>query len=287
MDAALSKRWLGWSAVAGLLFIAIAQFAWRGPISVRGHWNLCDFASPWASSRLWLTGQNPYANERLWDTWITSRGAFETDHDFWLALMPPAAYATLAPLAALPAGAAALAWLLVSAASVFTILACTLSLARIRPRSLTAWLFVAAALASAPIQTVVAVGQLSLPVVALAILALWLARGGRDVLAGLALGLATAVKPQLVAPLLLYYLFFARWRILLPAVLVVICLNLVAIAPMQWRGTPWRADWARNVHVASAPGGPNDPTATGPWRNQMIDLRVWLYTLFAQDELVL
>src|SRR5687768_18158987 len=113
MSAVLQKKWVGWLAAALLLLLAAGHAAWRGPISVRGHWNLCDFASPWASSRLWLTGQNPYANERLWDTWITSRGAFETDHDFWLALMPPAAYATLAPLAALPAGAAAALWLLV------------------------------------------------------------------------------------------------------------------------------------------------------------------------------
>ena len=279
MDAALRKKWVGWLAVALLLVVAAAQLAWRGPLSVRGHWNLVDFASPWASSRLWLMGQNAYDSSRLWDTWAASRGAFDTDHTFWVALMPPGAYAALAPLAALPAGVAGVAWLLVSAASVFAILACTLSLARIPPRSLTAWLFIAAALASAPLQTIVTVGQLSLPVIALAILAMWLARGGRDVLAGLALGLAAAVKPQLVAPFFLYYAFFARWRVLTPAVVVAIAINLLAVAPMQLRGVPWWAAWSRNMEIASAPGGPNDPTASGPWRNQMIDLRAWLYTL--------
>jgi hypothetical protein len=286
MDAQPRKNRAGWLVVALLLFVAFAQLAWRGPLSIRGHWNLIDFASPWASARQWLTGGNPYDNEPLWETWSASRGAFDTDHTFWVALMPPGAYAVLAPFAALPAGVAGVVWLLVSAASVFAILACTLSLARIPAGSLTAWLLVAAALASAPVQTIVTVGQLSLPVIALAILAMWLARGGRDLLAGLALGLAAAVKPQLVAPFFLYYAFFARWRLLLPAAVLAFGINLLAVAPMQLRGIPWWADWSRNMQIASAPGGPNDPTASGPWRNQMIDLRAWFYTLTEAHHLV-
>ena len=283
---------IGWCAVAALLLVAVGHLAWRGPVSLRGHWNLCDFASPWASARLWLTGQNPYDNARLWDTWVASRGAFETDHEFWTALNAPGAYAALAPLAALPAGAAGVAWLAISAASIVAILAAALSLARIPPRSLAAALIVALALASAPVQTVLTVGQLSLPVIALCFVAMRLARDGidgndrRDGLAGVALGIALAVKPQLAAPLVLYFLLLSRWRVLLPAAIVACALTLVAVVPMQWRGIPWWADWSRNVALSTAPGGPNDPTSTGPWRGQMIDLRAWLFTLTERRAIV-
>jgi hypothetical protein len=40
------------------------------------------------------------------------------------------------------------------------------------------------------------------------------------------------------------------------------------------------------MEIASAPGGPNDPTTSGKWRNQMIDLRAWLYTLTEAHALV-
>lgn len=277
---------VGWCVVAAMLLVAAAHLAWRGPLSVRGHWNLCDFASPWASARLWLTGQNPYDNARLWDTWIASRGAFQTDHDLWLALNAPAACAALGPLAALPAGAASIAWLVLCAASVVGILRCALSLAGVPGRSLTAWLVISAALASAPVQTILAVGQLSLPVIALCFVAIQLARGGRDVAAGLALGFAVAVKPQLAALLLAYYVLRGQWRLVLPAVLVGVGVTLLAIVPMELRGIPWWSDWSRNLALATAPGGPNDATVTGPWRSQMIDLRAWLFALLDRREVV-
>ena len=276
----------GWCVVAAMLLVAAAHLAWRGPLSVRGHWNLCDFASPWASARLWLTGQNPYDNARLWDTWIASRGAFQTDHDLWLALNAPGAYAALAPLAAMPAGVAGVAWLALCVASVVTVLRCALSLARIPGTSLTAWLVISAALASAPVQTILAVGQLSLAIVALCFVAMLLARRGREVTAGLALGFAIAVKPQLAAPLLAYYVLRGQWRLVLPAALVGVGVTLLAIVPMELRGIPWWSDWSRNLALAIAPGGPNDATATGPWRNQMIDLRAWLFALLDRRELV-
>ena len=277
---------LGWCAVAAMLLFAAAHLAWRGPLSVRGHWNLCDFASPWASARLWLTGQNPYDNARLWDTWAASRGAFDTDHEQWLALNAPGAYAAIAPLAALPAGVAGAAWLGVCAASVIAILGCALSLARVPARSMTAWLVISAALVAAPVQTALAVGQLSLPVIALCLGAMWLARGGRETAAGLALGVAAAVKPQLVAPLMAYFVLRGRWRLVLPAALLAVGLTLLAIVPMELRGIPWRADWSRNLALATAPGGANDPSATGPWRNQMIDLRAWLFALLDRSDVV-
>jgi hypothetical protein len=283
---ATRRSFVGWCVVAMLLLFAAAHLAWRGPLSVRGHWNLCDFASPWASARLWLTGQNPYDNARLWDTWITSHGAFETDHDLWLALNAPGAYAALAPLAALPAGLAGGAWLGLCVAAVVVILGCALSLARVRLRSLTAWLVIAAALASAPVQTILAVGQLSLPVIGLCFVAMCLARDGRDGWAGVLLGIAVAVKPQLVAPLLAYYALGRRWRLVLPAALVACAVTLVAIVPMQWRGIPWQADWARNLALATTPGGANDPTSSGPWRNQIIDLRAWLFALTDRRDVV-
>ncbi len=282
------KRYLGWLTVSALLVFAAAHAMWRGPVSVKGHKNLCDFASPWASAHLWVTGQNPYDTDRLWPTWTNSPGAFDTSHEFWLALMPPAAYLLLAPLGAMPAGVATLVYLALSAAFVYAIISTVLVLARLRTNSLGGWLLISAALASAPLQTVVSVGQLSLPVMALTLLAVRAARDERALLAGVLLGLAGAIKPQLAAPFFLYMLFFApRWRVFGVAVAAVILLNLAAAAPMQLRGIPWLADWSRNVALGVAPGAPNDPTSTGPWRNQMIDLRAWLFTITDHRALVM
>lgn len=266
---------------------AIAHLAWRGPVSVRGHVNLCDFASPWASARLLVAGENPYQNDRLWPTWITSPGAFETDHDFWLALMPPGALALLAPLTVFPASVAAVLFLALSVASVAVIILSVLQLAPHKPGPLAACFTVALFLASAPLQTALTVGQLSLPVAAMIFGALCLLHNNRALAAAVILGVATAMKPQLAAPFFFWFVFFRHWRALGLAFLITVGITLAGILPMHLHDIPWYSDWLANVRLSTMPGSPNDPTDTGPWRNQMIDLRVWLFTLVGQRELVL
>lgn len=278
---------LGWAVVVVLLVFAATHLVIRGPVDNKGTFNLCDFASPWASARLWITGCNPYQLDQLWPTWITSWGAFETDRDFWVALMPPGTWPLLAPLAAMPAGVATCAWGLLSILSVIVMLRAVLALARISATSLTGWLVIAAALASAPVQTLVAAGQISLPVIAMIFLALWCARERRDRLCGVLLGVALAIKPQLATPFLAWFVFLGNWRILRTAGLLAAALTLVGILPLELRGYAWLADWSHNIVITSAPGAPNDPGPANPWRNQMIDLRFWLYMLLHQHELIL
>lgn len=283
---------VGWALVFLIFAIATAHLLLRGPIDRKGTLNLCDFANHWGSARLLVTGQNPYpapipnGKDEAYRAWISSPGAFETDHVFWLALLPPGALVVLAPLASMPAGSATFAWGIISLVSIVAIIAAPLKLARIPFRSLTGALIGALALLSAPVHTLVSVGQISLPVIAMILLTLWCARDARNILAGLLLGIAAACKPQLAAPFFLWFLCFGRWRLLGVAVLITAALNLAAIVPMQLQGHPWLSDWIRNVQLSTAPGGPNDPTSSNPWRNHMIDLRVWLFTLFDQRELV-
>jgi hypothetical protein len=119
----------------------------------------------------------------------------------------------------------------------------------------------------------------SLPVVALVFVAAWGVSSRRDVLAGLLLGTAAAIKPQIALPFFLYYVFLGRWRTFGVAVATASLLTFVAIAPMQVRGYPWFEDWTRNIAIGNDAGGPNDPTPSGPWRYQMIHLKLWLWTM--------
>jgi hypothetical protein len=135
-------------------------------------------------------------------------------------------------------------------------------------------------------QTLLAAGQLSLPVIALIFLSILCVREHRHTLGAILLGLAITLKPQLAGPFLLWFLLFSRWRALGVACAIPVLLNLAAVARMELHGHQWFYDWSHELAMSFAPGGPGDPAATGPWTNQMIDLRVWLFTLFDQRELV-
>ena len=120
---------------------------------------------------------------------------------------PPLAWITL-PLAALGAAGAFYAW---TALSVAALAAAWWLGAPGGGLEKAVWLI--GAIAWYPVLYSVQYGQPAL-VVLLAVIACWrLAEGGRPYLAGLALALATSLKPQLVLAVPLVLLFGGRWRI--------------------------------------------------------------------------
>jgi hypothetical protein len=196
-------RWAGWALVGMLLAFALAHLLVRGPLDVKGNFNLCDFAQHYSAARLWLVGQNPYHNPSLTIAWQASApGVVNVPMDHWYGLLPPGASVVLAPLAVMPAWAASVAWVALSAVAIGACLAVALSLANIRAGSLNGWILISAALASAPYQTLFAVGQCSLFAVTLILLGIWCAQRGHDARAGILLAVAASLKPQLAAPLL-------------------------------------------------------------------------------------
>ena len=138
------RRGLGWCVVIGLFGFAFAHLVVRGPIDHKGTVSLIDFANHWSAARLWLSGGNPYNVQAHLATWQSAGPAFEVDPHGWICVMAPGGVAAFAPFALLPPKAAVALWLMFSVACVALIVWSVLRLARFRPGSLLAWLFVAA-----------------------------------------------------------------------------------------------------------------------------------------------
>jgi hypothetical protein len=149
-----------------------------------------------------------------------------------------------------------------------------LDLARIPRAGLLGVATFACVLASAPVQTGIAAGQPALLAGCLALLAVWALGKERDVLSGVLLGCALALKVHLAAPFLLYALFFRRWHAAAVATTILLLFTLIGITPLP---STWIEQWTGNIAQLSSEGRINDPTLTGPWRHHMIDMAVLLH----------
>jgi hypothetical protein len=116
------------------------------------------------------------------------------------------------------------------------------------------------------------------------ILAVWAFSKERLILAGVLLGLATALKVQVGAPFILYYLFIRQWRVGTLALVLFAVATMVAIGRMHAFGIDsWWADWHRNIAATLEPNQVNDPRPGGPWRNDMVNLQVLLDVVLHRD----
>lgn len=121
---------------------------------------------------------------------------------------------------------------------------------RLRVRPAWAMVAVAALLLSAPLQSTVALGQVY-GLLTAALTVAWLAaRQGRSGGAGVALGLAVAVKPSL-APLLLWPLVQRRWPTLFAALGAGAVATAVGIVAAGWNDT---VDWPRLLRAVRVTG---------------------------------
>ena len=107
---------------------------------------------------------------------------------------------------------------------------------RITPRAL---FLVAFLLALAPMRGAIAIGQTGIISVALIVAAVLLERSRREVLAGVALGLAVAVKVQIGLPFLIYYLWRRRWPLTSSAAVVLAGLTAISVAGCLWQAWNW------------------------------------------------
>jgi hypothetical protein len=121
---------------------------------------------------------------------------------------------------------------------------------RLRVRPAWAMVAVAALLLSAPLQSTVALGQVY-GLLTAALTVAWLAaRQGRSGWAGVALGLAVAVKPSL-APLLLWPVVQRRWPTLFAALAAGAVATAVGIVAAGWSDT---VDWLRLLRAFRVTG---------------------------------
>lgn len=267
-----------------LLLYAAGQFAHRAPPFKKGGF-FFDFSNVYAASRVWLAGGDPFDIHQVYDAWEKSGhgryfGASEADPQalsVWVAVYPPPSLVMLAPLAAVPAVPAHLAWFLINLLLLVLTIVGLWSMGGMRDWQSRLFLL-ACLLASAPVEDALESGQLCFPACAGVILAVWAVARRRLTLAGVLLGLATAVKVQVGAPFLLFYLLLRRWQVASAAAGVFLLVLLIGVVPLERRGIRWSIEWNRNVTQTLEPGQENDARPNAPFRNDLINLQNILFT---------
>jgi hypothetical protein len=113
----------------------------------------------------------------------------------------------------------------------------------------------------------------------LCVLAVLLARQGRDYSAGLTLAIATGLKPQLGVWILLFYAVRQRWRLAAIATAVGALLGTVALLRIPLTPAALLQNYSTNLHFWFGSGGHNDFTAANMFRFQLVNIQVVLHPL--------
>lgn len=267
-----------------LMVLGGAAFVVRGPARCSNF----DFALLYASARGWCLGADPYDATALDVLWHEAQGVARlapTRRGARDLLYVPSMHVPMAPVAMLPWPAASRVWLGLSIACVPLALAAVARHAGLRATAAPFWLFVGGGLLLAPFHTSVALGQLAVPVLALIAGAELARHHGRDVLAGLLLGLAAALKPQIGGLFVLHALLRRRWRCALLAGALAAVVLLIGVLRLQWAGIAWLATLQANVTYFATEGMGN-PTVTNPARFQLLDLHPLYHTALDDRGLV-
>jgi hypothetical protein len=274
-----ARRWGPWV----LLILAAAYFGWRGPYRAL-HRGTVDYPTVYAATRALIHGENPY------DVSVINRVYHDHGGDpnrevMWM-LNPPGTMTLMLPFGALPFPVSNIAITVVNVAIILLTVHLLARLSRWPKRDPRRMQLLAAALALAPFHTSVSQGQLTIATFFFAILAMWYEDRDSPWLAGIALGVGSCLKPQLMAFFGLFFLFRLRWRECLVAGVVMFALNLTAILRMEMVGCDWWAAWRSAFQETSAPGGQNDPARPGLERYLVLNLQMLFHCYFEDRQLV-
>ncbi len=276
----------GWYLLARLLAVVLllfglTQLGVRGSARFHSDLPLWDFASVYASARAWTHGLDPYNLPAVQAVWRNAGAFVDRDISYWSTVYPPTSLLVIAPLALLPAKFAMAVWGFITMALLAIQFAALIDLARLKWNGWGAIFLIGASIASAPMQFGLLSGQLTLPAVSLCILALWCERRRGFTkwgppAAGLLLGVACALKPQLCAAFFIYYLFIRRRQPIIAwlAIAVVGSLAIVSLIGMKAAHVDWFGGWTRSISETQLAGGVNDYDTTGPYRDQIVDLKM-------------
>jgi hypothetical protein len=286
--------------ILALIPLALCEAWWTTPSRDDGYKQM-DFAMYYTASRMFVHASNPYDRTKAEDVWTDAGGdddvmfaalgynTYDEEHpgSYWLPinLIPPA-LAVIAPFALFGVNTAWPMWNIVVA---LLLLGQTFALIRLmgkpiwHPLSLIA---IIVTILLEPLHIGLANGQPAVPAVSLIVISLWLARVRWQVCAGVALAIATSLKPQLAGPFALYFVWQRDWKTVVTAAIVGVSLALLAILPMQAHGIHWLAGWLGEVKYAEVAGGINDARVADAGRHDMIHLQVLLHLLSDNATLV-
>ncbi|HEY0785404.1 MAG TPA: glycosyltransferase family 87 protein [Acidobacteriaceae bacterium] len=246
-----------------LLLLSLAFFIVRGYENEYSVLRSIDFKQPYASARCLLKGCDPYSESQTHQAYSEAHG---TDDEGvfvpYSALYPPFSLAVLAPLAALPYGAAHTIWdgMIAGLFSFAVLLVADLCLAL----GATVPIVVLAAFA-ADSTILLMEGQVSGIVISLLVIGFWcLLRQRFFWVAVTCLSLALLLKPHDAALPVLYLLFAgARWRkafFLIAGSFAVFALVTSLWCASRPASRHWEPELAANVAGNETAGNANDPT---------------------------
>jgi hypothetical protein len=226
--------------------------------------------------RLWpIEGVNrlEFLAKDLADGSLTTKSGMPTAYPLTCLLV-------LAPLAILPWPAAQLAWLVITVCLTLGAIWSLLEMGGFEKSNWRGYVFVAFALALAPLHTGLAAGSIVIGTVALCGIAVAREQRGSEVVAGILFGMATCLKPQIGLPFLVYYLLRRRWRLSGIAAGVAFAAAALAMARLGIGDTPWLQNYRIANKVMLATGVLSDFTERNPIRFSLINLQVLFYAIW-------
>ncbi len=261
------------------LTLAVLQLGFRGAQRVRVNVPAWDFASVYAAARTWVHGGNPYDLTAVVKTWHVAGAFADRDVSYFATVYPPSSLVMIIPLAVLPAGAAMIIWVILTLTLLLLQFLALADMAELKWRDPRTLVLAGAGLASAPLQFGILSGQLSLPAISLCIFAFWCAGNGRETLAGVLLGLACALKPQVAVPFVLYYLLLRRLNLAVVAIAVAAVVWIVAIGAMSASHVDWIHGWPQSMAATTRIGAVNDYGPANRFRDEIVDVKMVLVGL--------
>lgn len=242
-----------------------------------------DFGTVYAAARCWIQGENPYLESNVsgafrdagGPSYIPS-GQQSRPSVYFITAMP-----VFSSVAWLPWNRAKWFWFALSLAAFF---ASTLVICSRLPLSLTGRIFVAslAIVCCRPFLIGLSFGNPSVVAIGILIVSADLALRHRYLAAGILLGLALSIKPQIAAALFAAFLIRRLWTPLLAATAMV---GLTAIVGVLRAGSfsvllRWLDTQRQNVTMSLAPGNINDARFDSPFGYQLLNLQTLVSIFF-------
>jgi len=255
---------------AALLIVLGGLFLLRGPIrAIQGG---SDLAHLYAAAALFVEGEDPYDGLACARR-MREEGYERPQHVAEGSLYPPPTLAVLSPLGVMSWRAASLLWLAINLLSCGVLVWAAAQWLTIHDRRMRWMVAALVVVAQGAVATSMSLGQLSLVAAACICAGLVLMQRHRGVNAGLLIGLACLIKPQLGLGFLLLILFMRQWRAAAAGVILIGAVSLAGVAQLISTTPDWAQHFKNNLATGQATGGIMDAGVGGPLRHQMIDLR--------------
>jgi hypothetical protein len=243
--------------LAAISLLMLSDFVLRG-VAVAFEPARTDFSEVYVGAWLWRHGGNFYDSALATATQQRLIG----DSTVCATLYPPTAFALFALFSYLSWGWANFIWLLIGLVGIAATIFFLWKLGNFEELNVKTAVFVTFIFSFSPLHQAFHLGNMALLAVPLVLGGIWLAETERNWPAGVVLGLATCLKPQIGIWVLLYYLLRGRWRLIGGAAvmgLVAAGLLLLHPIPVSDATTHYKANqwyWFAPGHPAGfTPGG--------------------------------